>query len=113
VRHAVVPLFSAGVVTLALFAASVLTTGTAPELSRALATAEQVALATVPLAFLLGLFSAHLARVSVGDLVVELGRMPQPRRRRRLGVRARDAPHPGAPGDARDGPGCREGRCRR
>jgi signal transduction histidine kinase len=88
VRHAVVPLFSAGVVTLALFAASVLTTGTAPELSRALATAEQVALATVPLAFLLGLFNAHLARVSVGDLVVELGRMPQPGRLRDALARA-------------------------
>ncbi|MFL5925986.1 MAG: sensor histidine kinase [Gaiellaceae bacterium] len=88
VRRAVLPLFSASVLTLALFAASLLTTGTAPDLSRRFAVAEQVALATVPLAFLLGLFNAHLARVSVGDLVVELGRLPEPGRLRDALARA-------------------------
>jgi signal transduction histidine kinase len=87
-RRAVVPLFSASVLTLAFLAAAVLTTGNAPRLSRAFAVAEQVALATVPLAFLLGLFNAHLARLGVGDLVVELGRVPEPGRLRDALARA-------------------------
>jgi signal transduction histidine kinase len=87
-RRAVVPLFSAGSLTLALLAAAVLTTGTSPELSRAFSAAEQVALATVPLAFLLGLFNERLARVGVSDLIVELGGLSEPGKLRNALARA-------------------------
>jgi signal transduction histidine kinase len=42
-----------------------------------LQSAEQVTLATVPLAYLLGLFRARMARGGVSELVVELGRAPE------------------------------------
>ena len=81
-RRRVVPLFSTGGTTIALFLVAEATSGSAPAVSRALASAAQVALATVPVAFLLGLFSAHLARAGVSELVLELGQMPAPGRLR-------------------------------
>jgi signal transduction histidine kinase len=87
-RRAILPLLSAGLLTIALLALSVLLSGPAPAVSRALSAAEYVALATVPVAYLLGLFSERLARAGVGDLVVELGRMPAPGRLRDALARA-------------------------
>jgi signal transduction histidine kinase len=74
-RRAVAPVLWATAMTIALLAAALLTTDA---VSRGLAAAARVALATVPIAYLLGLFSARIARVSVSDLVVELGRLPGP-----------------------------------
>ena len=50
--------------------------------------AERIALATVPIAYLLGLFNARLFRAGVSDLVVELGRAPEPGRLRDALARA-------------------------
>ena len=74
-RRAIAPVLWATAMTIALLAAALLTTDA---VSRALAAAARSALATVPIAYLLGLFSARIARVSVSDLVVELGRLPGP-----------------------------------
>jgi signal transduction histidine kinase len=87
-RRAVVPLFVTGALTIVLLAAELVTDGPAPGLSRGLAAAQKIALATVPIAFLLGLFNARLARASVSDLVLELGRMPAPGRLRDALARA-------------------------
>jgi signal transduction histidine kinase len=87
-RRALVPVFSTGGVTFALFLLAALVSGSAPAASRALSTATQFALATVPVAFLVGLLNARLARAGVSDLVVELGRMPAPGRLRDALARA-------------------------
>jgi signal transduction histidine kinase len=87
-RRALVPLFSTGGVTFALFVVTSLSSGPAPAASRSFGAVTQVALATVPIAFLVGLFNARLARAGVSDLVVELGRMPAPGRLRDALARA-------------------------
>lgn len=87
-RRAVVPLFSTGGLVIALFAIAFLAASPVPTFSRAFRTADQIALGVVPVAFLLGLFKARLARAGVGDLVVELGRMPPPGRLRDALARA-------------------------
>jgi signal transduction histidine kinase len=87
-RRALVPLFSTGALTIGLFLVAALASGPAPAASRGLSSATQIALATVPVAFLLGLLNARLARAGVGDLVVELGRMPAPGRLRDALARA-------------------------
>jgi signal transduction histidine kinase len=46
-------------------------------ITRGLQSAEQLALATVPLAYLFGLFQTRLARIGIGELVVELGNNPE------------------------------------
>jgi signal transduction histidine kinase len=74
-RRAIAPVLWATFVTTVFLAASTLTTG-AP--SRALGAAARIAVAAVPIAYLLGLYSARIARVGVSDLVVELGRLPGP-----------------------------------
>src|SRR5262249_61014129 len=79
-RRAIVPLFAAVGVTLVLYLAAVLTAGPAPGVSRNLNASDGIALAAVPIAFLLGLFNARLARAGFSDLVVELGQMPAPGR---------------------------------
>src|SRR5262249_17977807 len=81
-RRALVPLFSTGGLTIGLFLVAAATSGSAPGVSRAFTSASQIALATVPVAFLLGLFNARLARAGVSDLVVELGQTPAPGRLR-------------------------------
>jgi signal transduction histidine kinase len=77
-RRAVVPLFSAGGLVIALFVLAFIAASPTPTFSRGFSSATQIALAAVPLAFLLGLFNERLARAGVSDLVVELGRMPAP-----------------------------------
>jgi signal transduction histidine kinase len=87
-RRTVVPLFSTAGLVLALFAIAFLAANPVPTFSRAFRTADQIALALVPIAFLLGLLRTHLARSGVSDLVVELGRMPAPGRLREALARA-------------------------
>lgn len=87
-RHAVVPLFSACGLVIALFALAFIASSPTPTYSHRFTAATQIALAIVPLAFLLGLFNARLARAGVSDLVVELGRMPGPGRLRDALARA-------------------------
>ena len=74
-RRAIAPVLWTTAVTIVLLVAAELTTDA---VSRGLAAASRIALATVPIAYLLGLFTARIARVSVSDLVVELGRLPGP-----------------------------------
>jgi signal transduction histidine kinase len=87
-RRAVVPLFSAAALTLALFAAAGVTVAPAPGVANAVSAADQIALAAVPIAFLVGLLNARLARAGVSDLVVELGGAPEPGRLRDALARA-------------------------
>jgi signal transduction histidine kinase len=87
-RRALVPLFSTGGLTIGLFLAAFLLSTPAPAVSRGVSSATQIALATVPIAFLLGLFNARLVRAGVSDLVLELGQMPAPGRLRDALARA-------------------------
>ena len=75
-RRAIAPVLSAGAVTVALLVGALLVTN--QDVSQVLDVAAEIGLATVPLAYLMGLFAARMARVSVGDLVVELSRLPAP-----------------------------------
>jgi signal transduction histidine kinase len=75
-RRAVAPLLSAAVITIVFEMASLLVSN--PDASLAFSVAARVALATVPIAYLVGLFFARMARAGVSDLVVELGRLPAP-----------------------------------
>jgi signal transduction histidine kinase len=75
-RRAVAPLLSAAAVTIVLLVASLLATDSGVSLG--LAVADRIALAAIPVAYLVGLFRARMARVGVSDLVVELGRQPAP-----------------------------------
>jgi hypothetical protein len=77
-RRAILPLLAAGAVTILLFLLATIASDPAPALARSLEAADRVALAIVPVAYLLGLFNARLARAGVSDLVVELSRMPGP-----------------------------------
>jgi signal transduction histidine kinase len=85
-RRAVSPLLSAGVVTIVLLVGSLLATDSGVSLG--LAVADRIALAAIPVAYLAGLFRARMARASVSDLVVELGRQPAPGRLRAALARA-------------------------
>ena len=87
-RRLVLPLFAAGALTIVLYAAGAVAANPAPRFSRGLGVADAIALAIVPVAFLLGLLNARLARASVSDLIVELGRMPAPGRLRHALARA-------------------------
>jgi signal transduction histidine kinase len=87
-RRALVPLFSTGGLTIGLFLVAFVLSGPAPAASRGVSSATQIALATVPLAFLLGLFNARLARAGVSDLVLALAQMPEPGRLRDALARA-------------------------
>jgi signal transduction histidine kinase len=75
-RRAVAPLLSAAAVTIVLEMGSLLVSN--PDAELAFAVGARVALATVPIAYLVGLFSARMARAGVSDLVVELGQLPAP-----------------------------------
>jgi predicted transporter len=75
-RRAIAPVLFASAVTVALVVSSLLVTNDTA--AQALHVASQIGLATVPVAYLMGLFAARMARVSVGDLVVELSRQPAP-----------------------------------
>jgi signal transduction histidine kinase len=87
-RRALVPLFSTGGLTIGLFLVAFVLSGAAPAASRGVSSATQIALATVPIAFLLGLFNARLARAGVSDLVLALAQMPEPGRLRDALARA-------------------------
>jgi signal transduction histidine kinase len=77
-RRALAPILVTGGVTSALLGAMFFAAQTSSSVSTNLEYAARVALATVPLAYLFGLFRARLARGDVSDLVVELGRAPEP-----------------------------------
>ncbi|MDX6620314.1 MAG: hypothetical protein QOK36_2700, partial [Gaiellales bacterium] len=88
-RRALAPiLLTGGVTTVLLGAAFVAATASLTDLSRGLQVSERAALAAVPLAYLVGLFRARLARLGVSDLVVELGRGLEPGRLRDALARA-------------------------
>jgi signal transduction histidine kinase len=78
-RRALAPVYGAGGATLALITATLLVTRLAGadlpgavDVGRAMFSLTLVALAAVPLSFLAGLVRARLARVAVGELLVEL-----------------------------------------
>ena len=74
-RRALGPILITGGVTILLQgAAFIAATASLTDLSAGMQSAERLALATVPLAYLVGLFRGRLARLGVSDLVVELGR---------------------------------------
>ena len=81
-RRIALPLFAAAALTLVLYVAGAVAANPAPRVSRGLGAADAIALAIVPIAFLVGLLNARLARAGVSDLVVELGRTPEPGRLR-------------------------------
>jgi signal transduction histidine kinase len=75
-RRALAPILVTGGATAALLTALLIADQASAGFTRGLETAERVALATVPLAYLLGLFQTRLARIGLGELVVELGNNP-------------------------------------
>ena len=81
-RRAVAPLVGAGSLTLLLLGAMLLTYQASTPVGTSFQTAERIALALVPLAYVVGLFRARLAHAGVGDLLVELGSAPEPGRLR-------------------------------
>jgi signal transduction histidine kinase len=76
-RRALAPILVTGGITTALLAAMLIADQASAGITRGLQSAERVALATVPLAYLFGLFQTRLARVGLGELVVELGNNPE------------------------------------
>jgi signal transduction histidine kinase len=87
-RRALAPILVTGGATAALLAAMLIADQSSAGITRGLETAERVALATVPLAYLFGLFQARLARIGLGELVVELGNNPEQGRLREALARA-------------------------
>jgi signal transduction histidine kinase len=87
-RRALAPILVTGGATAALLAALLIADQASAGFTRGLQSAELVALATVPLAYLFGLFQTRLARVGLGDLVVELGNSPEQGRLRDALARA-------------------------
>jgi signal transduction histidine kinase len=75
-RRALSPILLTGGLTCALLGAVLVANQAAASFANNLQAAERLALATVPIAYLVGLFRSHLARGSVSDLVLELGRTP-------------------------------------
>jgi signal transduction histidine kinase len=87
-RRALAPILVTGGITAALLAATLIADQASAGITRGLDAALRVALATVPLAYLFGLFQARLARVGLGELVVELGNNPEQGRLREALARA-------------------------
>jgi signal transduction histidine kinase len=87
-RRALAPVLVTGGVTTALLAAMLIADQTSSGITTSLQSAERVALATVPIAYLFGLFQARLARVGISELVVELGTSPEQGRLRDALARA-------------------------
>jgi signal transduction histidine kinase len=87
-RRALAPILVTGGVTSALLGAMFFAAQTSSSVSTNLESVARLALATVPLAYLFGLFRARLARADISDLVVELGRAPEPGRLRDALARA-------------------------
>jgi signal transduction histidine kinase len=76
-RRALAPILVTGGATTALLAAMLIADQASADITTSLQSAQRLALATVPLAYLFGLFQARLARVGIGELVVELGQSPE------------------------------------
>jgi signal transduction histidine kinase len=76
-RRALAPILVTGGITVVLLAALLIADQASAGITRGLDSAERLALATVPLAYLFGLFQTRLARVGLGELVVELGNNPE------------------------------------
>jgi signal transduction histidine kinase len=87
-RRALAPVLVTGGVTTALLAAMLIADQASAGVSTSLQSAERLAVATVPLAYLFGLFRARLARAGISELVVELGRGPEQGRLRDALARA-------------------------
>jgi signal transduction histidine kinase len=87
-RRALAPILVTGGITAALLAALLIADQASARITRSLDSAERLALATVPLAYLFGLFQTRLARVGLGELVVELGNNPEQGRLRDALARA-------------------------
>ena len=87
-RRALAPILVTGGMTTALLAAMLIADQASAGITTSLQSAERVALATVPLAYLFGLFQTRLARVGIGELVVELGNSPEQGRLRDALARA-------------------------
>jgi len=77
-RRALAPILLTGSVTIVLLLAELIAANASTRAWAAVSSAERVAIALVPIAYLVGLFRARLGRVAVSDLVIELGRMPEP-----------------------------------
>src|SRR5262245_20736660 len=76
-RRALAPILVTGGITAMLLAALLIADQASAGVTKGLDAAERLALATVPLAYLFGLFQTRLARVGLGELVVELGNNPE------------------------------------
>jgi signal transduction histidine kinase len=77
-RRALAPILLTGSATIVLLLAELIAANASTRAWAAVSSAERVAIALVPIAYLVGLFRARLGRVAVSDLVIELGRMPEP-----------------------------------
>ena len=77
-RRALAPILLTGSATIVLLLAELIAANSSTRAWAAVSSAERVAIALVPIAYLVGLFRARLGRVAVSDLVIELGRMPEP-----------------------------------
>ena len=77
-RRALAPILITGGVTSALLGAMLVAEQTGSGAHANLESAARLALATVPLAYLFGLVRARLARAGISELVMELGRAPEP-----------------------------------
>ena len=77
-RRALGPILLTGAVTIVLALASLAAANSSTQVWAAVSSAERVAVALIPIAYLVGLFRLRIGRVAVSDLVVELERMPEP-----------------------------------
>jgi signal transduction histidine kinase len=87
-RRALAPILVTGGAAIVLLLGTLLAAQTSTRAWAAVSSAERVAIALVPVAYLLGLFRARLGRVAVSDLIVELSEMPAPGRLRDALARA-------------------------
>jgi signal transduction histidine kinase len=77
-----------GTATIILMLAALIAANSSTAAWAAVSSAQRVAVALVPIAYLIGLFRARLGRVAVSDLVMELERTPEPGRLRDALARA-------------------------
>jgi hypothetical protein len=87
-RRALAPILVTGGATSVLLAGTLLAQQVSTPTWAAVSSAERIALALVPIAYLLGLVRARLGRAAVSDLVVELGGTSEPGRLRDALARA-------------------------
>jgi signal transduction histidine kinase len=87
-RRALAPILLTGSATIVLLLGTLIAANTSTHAWAAVSSAERVAVALVPVAYLIGLFRARLGRVAVSDLVMELGKTPAPGRLREALARA-------------------------